>query len=72
MYSKSLKFRVNVANFLLIDAMFLKKTLPSDVFDNVLQTAKHRTNDASKDINHPPLLQHASLACAYLNYLRLF
>ena len=49
-----------------------KKTLPSDVFDNVLQTAKHRTNDASKDVNHPPLLRHASSACAFLNYLRLF
>ena len=25
------------------------------VFDNVLQNAKHRANDASNDVNRPPL-----------------
>ena len=69
-----MKSKISCKNseLLLNDPMFLKKTLPSDVFDNVLQTAKHRTNDASKDVNHPPLLRHASSACAFLNYLRLF
>ena len=32
------------------------KTLPPNVFDDVLQKAKHRTNDASNGVNRPPLL----------------
>ena len=34
--------------------MFLKN-INVDVFDDVLQNAKHRANDASSDVNRPPL-----------------
>ena len=33
----------------------LKKTLPPDVFDDVLEKVKHRTNDASNDVSRPAL-----------------
>ena len=36
-------------------AMFLKKNIDVDVFDDVLQNTKHRANDASNDVNRPPL-----------------
>ena len=34
------------------------KILPPDVLDDVFQKAKHRTNDASNDVNRPPLGRH--------------
>ena len=33
----------------------LKKTLPPDVFGDVLEKVKHRTNDASNDVSRPAL-----------------
>ena len=33
----------------------LKKTLPPDVFGDVLEKIKHRTNDASNDVSRPAL-----------------
>ena len=33
----------------------LKKTLPPDVFGDVLEKVKHRTNDASNDVSPPAL-----------------
>ena len=44
--------------FFLNDAMFRRcfwKNIDVDVFDDVLQNAKHRANDASNDVNPPPL-----------------
>ena len=44
--------------FFLNNAMFWRcfwKTIDFDVFDDVLQNAKHRANDASNDVNRPPL-----------------
>ena len=35
--------------------MFLKN-IDVNVFDDVLKNTKHRANDASNDINRPPLL----------------
>ena len=35
------------------------KNIDVDVFDDVLQNAKHRAYDASNDVNHPPLLRPA-------------
>ena len=37
--------------------MFLKTV---DVFDDVLQNAKHRAYDASNDVNRPPLAGRAT------------
>ena len=34
----------------------LKKTLPPDVFSDVLEKVKHRTNDASNDVSRPALV----------------
>ena len=34
----------------------LRKTLPPDVFGDVLKKVKHLANDASNDVNRPPLL----------------
>ena len=34
-----------------------EKNIDVDVFDDVLQNAKHRANDASNDVNRPPLLE---------------
>ena len=34
----------------------LKKTLPPDVFGDVLEKVKHRTNDASNDVSRPALV----------------
>ena len=34
---------------------FFEKNIDVDVFDDVLQNAKHRANDASNDVNRPPL-----------------
>ena len=44
--------------FFLKDAMFwqfFRKNIDVDVFDDVLQNAKHRAYDASNDVNRPPL-----------------
>ena len=44
--------------FLLNDAMFWRcfwKNIDVNVFDDVLQNTKHRANDASNDVNRPPL-----------------
>ena len=32
-----------------------EKNIDVDIFDDVLQNAKHRANDASNDVNRPPL-----------------
>ena len=32
-----------------------EKNIDVDVFDDVLENAKHRANDASNDVNRPPL-----------------
>ena len=34
----------------------LKKTLPPDVFGDVLEKVKHLTNDASNDVSRPALI----------------
>ena len=34
---------------------FFEKNIDVDVFDDDLQNAKHRANDASNDVNRPPL-----------------
>ena len=36
-------------------AIFERKNIDIDVFDDVLQNTKHRANDASNDVNRPPL-----------------
>ena len=44
--------------FFLNDAMFWRcfwKNINVDVFDDVLKNAKHRANNASNDVNRPPL-----------------
>ena len=33
-----------------------EKNIDVDVFDDVLQNTKHRANNASNDVNRPPLL----------------
>ena len=38
-----------------IYAIFERKNIDIDVFDDVLQNTKHRANDASNDVNRPPL-----------------
>ena len=38
---------------------FFGKNIDVDVFDDVPQNAKHRVNDASNDVNRPPLLVEA-------------
>ena len=46
--------------FFLNDAIFWRcfwKNIDVDVFDDVLQNSKHRANDASNDVNRPPLLK---------------
>ena len=46
--------------FFLNDAMFWRcfwKSIDVDVFDDVLQNAKHRAYDASNDVNRPPLMR---------------
>ena len=35
---------------------FEEKNINVDVFDDVLQNAKHWANDASNDVNRPPLV----------------
>ena len=56
----NLKHRAKTLHFLLSNAMFCTmfflKTLSPYVFDDVLQKAKHRTNNASNGVNRPPLL----------------
>ena len=47
------------SHFLLNDAMFqrcFEKNIDLDVFDDVWKKPKHRINDASNDVNRPPLL----------------
>ena len=41
----------------------LKKTLPPDVFGDVLEKVKHRTNDASNDVSRPALRPPTIKAC---------
>ena len=51
------------SHFLLNDAMFqrcFEKNIDLDVFDDVWKKPKHRINDASNDVNRPPLLPHPS------------
>ena len=46
------------SHFLLNDAMFqrcFEKNIDLDVFDDVWKKPKHRINDASNDVNRPPL-----------------
>ena len=46
------------SHFLLNDAMFqrcFEKNIDLDIFDDVWEKPKHRINDASNDINRPPL-----------------
>ena len=46
------------SHFLLNDAMFQRcfgKNIDLDVFDDVWKKTKHRINDASNDVNRPPL-----------------
>ena len=48
------------SHFLLNDAMFqrcFEKNIDLDVFDDVWKNPKHRINDASNDVNRPPLLE---------------
>ena len=42
------------------------KTIDVDVFDDVLQNAKHWAYDASNDVNRPPLWQ-AGVGMSYCN-----
>ena len=39
-----------------------EKNFDVDVFDDVLQNAKHRAYDASNDVNRPPLMLRAKRA----------
>ena len=53
------KTSCKTSGFFLNDAMFWRffwKNIDVDVLDDVLQNAKHRPNDASNDVNRPPLL----------------
>ena len=36
------------------------KNINVDVFDNVLENTKHRANDASNDVNRPPLVPYGA------------
>ena len=38
--------------------VFEEKNIDVNVFDDVLQKENHRANDASSDVNRPPLLGH--------------
>ena len=42
------------------------KNIDVDVFDDVLQNIKHRANDASNDVNRPPLPQGPCSPCSTL------
>ena len=56
------------SHFLLNDAMFqrcFEKNIDLDVFDDVWKKPKHRINDASNDVNRPPLSVHPRISCAY-------
>ena len=49
------------SHFLLNDAMFqrcFEKNIDLDVFDDVWKKPKHRINDASNDVNRPPLVRN--------------
>ena len=47
-----------------------KKNIDLNVFDDVLENAKHRANDASNDVNRPPLTvgYHLIWSVALLNH----
>ena len=52
---------------ILNDAIFgrcFQKNIDVDVFDDVLKNTKHRENDASNDVNRPPLALARLLALA--------
>ena len=56
------KTSCKTSGFFLNDAMFWRffwKNINVDVFDDVLQNTKHRANDASNDVNRPPLICNA-------------
>ena len=53
--SKTLCFFLNDAMFWQCFAEVFEKNIEVDVFDDVLQNAKHCANDASNDVNRPPL-----------------
>ena len=40
----------------LLEMLAHLKNIDVDVFDDVLQNTKHRANDASNDVNRPPLV----------------
>ena len=48
----------------------LKKTLPPDVFGDVLEKVKHRTNDASNDVSRPALKAGRNINKQVLIYLK--
>ena len=57
--------------FFLNDAMFWRffwKNIDVDVFDDVLQNAKHRANDASNDVNRPPLPPAGNQLCCQRSF----
>ena len=43
----------------------LWKNIDFDVFDDVWKNPKHRANDASNDVNRPPLLDEEDLGRYY-------
>ena len=52
------------SHFLLNDAMFqrcFEKNIDFDVFDDVWKNTKHRINDASNDVNRPPLCTNVGI-----------
>ena len=47
----------------------LEKNIDVDVFDDVLQNTKHRANDASNDVNRPPLqIEAGRCNCTQLSF----
>ena len=60
------------SHFLLNDAMFqrcFEKNIDLDVFDDVWKKPKHRINDASNDVNRPPLLQGTIVGEGFWQFL---
>ena len=46
-----------------------EKNIDVDVFDDVLQNAKHRANDASNDVNRPPLVERDAIMADFNTYI---
>ena len=62
------------SHFLLNDAMFqrcFEKNIDLDVFDDVWKNPKHRINDASNDVNRPPLPPKAVSLTAFSQFFIL-